>query len=115
MSRSTDRRGTELPDSDGGAAAGHPYKERMPPETAALFDRVSSDPDLGYEIKLLRTYISILTDDLKRNGRQILQSIVILIRAVQVRLKQGAGLAEIKQLLRKTGEQVLTEMEKRDE
>lgn len=104
-----------MPDSEGGAAADHPYKDRMDPETAARFDRMSADPDLAYEIKLVRTYMAALTGDLIRNGRLIMQAMAALMRAVQIRLKQAAGQTDLERFLEETGAQVLTDLEQRDE
>jgi len=87
----------------------------MKPETAARFDRMPSDPDLGFEIKLLRTCVAELTGDLIRNGRQILQAMSVLLRAVQTRIKQAAGQSEAQQLLRRTAEQILGERERNDD
>ena len=104
-----------MPDSDGGAAAGHPYKDRMDPETAARFDRMSAEPDMAYEIKLVRTFIAALTGDLIRNGRLMMQAMAVLMRAVQIRLKQAAGQTDVERFLHEIGDRVLTDLEQRDE
>ena len=87
----------------------------MDPETAALFDRMSADTDLADEIKLLRTCLALLTDDLRKNWRQILQTMAALFRAVQLQLKLHARMPKLEQLLRERGEQVLRTERKRDE
>jgi hypothetical protein len=94
-----------------GSADSDTYREKLSRADRALYDRISGDPDLTREIKILRLIITKLSRELEQQEITIQQALAVLCRCVSLQLKTGKHAAELEKLLLDAADDVLTAIE----
>jgi hypothetical protein len=94
-----------------GPGSADTYREGLSRDDQALYDRISGDPDLTREIKILRFIITKLSKKLEQEEITINQALAVLCRCVSLQLKTGKHAAELEKLLLDTADDVLTAIE----
>ncbi len=68
-----------------------PYLPTLSPDGRAAYQTASADGDLADEIRLMRTVLSHLADDIPANHRDIVHTVGVLARVTSLFLKQAAN------------------------
>lgn len=87
------------------------YLSRMSPEDRATYALTTGDADMEDDIRLLRTIIARLLDNVTLYHRQIAALLTVLCRAISLQLKSQVAPDEVELALIEAAEEVLQEME----
>jgi hypothetical protein len=83
------------------------YRSHLSEEDQKIYDEMSGDPDLSDEIRLTRTIITKLWNQLEEQEITINQALALLCRCITLQLKSGNDASGLEQYLLDQGEQVL--------
>jgi hypothetical protein len=87
------------------------YLSKLPDEDRATFLRSSGDVDLEADIRLLRTIITSLLENMRGNYRHFAVLFGVLCRAIGLQLKSRSGRNDVEEAILQAAEDALQGLE----